>query len=88
MRPPAEWESRPWPMIVLEMVIFSTVAPLLGLMENVSSRPQEKEQWSNIMSCPLAMPAQSLPLSPCLPMRKRMWRTMMLLAPENETPLP
>lgn len=60
MRPPAEWVSRPWPMIQSEMVIFDT-SPL---MEKVSSRPHETLTWSNIILLPSAIVMASLPESP------------------------
>ena len=76
-------------MMQFDMVMsFGSVPLPSGLMENVSSNPHENEQWSNIMFVPLAMPAQSFPESPPLPMRNLTYRTMMLLAPENDTPLP
>jgi hypothetical protein len=42
------------------------------LTENVSSRPQETETWSNTMFAPWAIVTASAPLSPTTPMRIRM----------------
>ena len=70
--PPAECVISPCPTIEFIRVMFFGADPLLSqLMEKFSSCPQANEQWSKIMFCPLAMPAQSLSFVPTAPMRKR-----------------
>ena len=71
------------------MVISCGAVPLLSqLIEKVSSLPHAKEQWSKIMFFPFAIPAQSFPSEPTLPILNFMYLTMMPSAPENDTPSP